>query len=80
MLREDFKKKEFELDNLPPSGHDLMAQLYNVKPHISYEKRKRNDKIVNLMKDQLEGGDTAKKRQLEERAMQQYVKNKEQQD
>lgn len=35
---------------------------------------------MSLMKDQLEGGDTAKRRVLEEKAMEQYVRQKEQQD
>lgn len=55
-LREDQLKKDFELDNIPPSGTDLMHQLYLDKVHVSYEKRARNDKILDLMKNQLENG------------------------
>jgi hypothetical protein len=35
-----------------------MTQIYEVKKHISYEKRERNDKILALMADKLAGGES----------------------
>ena len=44
--------KEFELDNKPPSGSDLMHHLYLDKVHASYEKRAKNDKVIMIKKKQ----------------------------
>ena len=48
-LKEIVRQREMELENKPPSGTDLMHQLYQEKRHISYDKRERNDKIVELL-------------------------------
>ncbi len=61
-LREEQVKREFELDNVEPTGQDLMHELYKEKEHISYQKQRKNDKILSLMKDKLEQGDTEKRR------------------
>jgi len=36
-----------------PLGRDLLTQLYEEKKHISYEKRARNDKIVECLQSKL---------------------------
>jgi hypothetical protein len=57
-----------------------MAQIYEVKQHVSYAKREKNDKMVDMMKDQLLEGNTMKKLQKEEKAISNFVKNKEKHD
>lgn len=48
-LREEQLQREQALDNVPPSGTDLMHQLYKDKVHVSYERRAKADKILALM-------------------------------
>ena len=43
------KQREWEIDNQPPSGNDLMYRLYEEKKHISYEKRAKNEKVVAII-------------------------------
>ena len=57
-----------------------MHQIYEEKKHISYEKRAKNDKILELMKERLEQGESFKRQTQEEQAMQNYVSKKEQAD
>jgi len=38
-----------------------MHQLYKDKIHISYEKRAKADKILDLMKDQLANGESMRR-------------------
>ena len=54
-----------------------MQAIYEVKKHISYEKREQNDKVMGLMMDKLTEGQTNKRIQQEEKAMNNYIKNKE---
>lgn len=57
-----------------------MAQIYEEKKHKSYEKRERQEKLLALMSDQLNGGETMKRLAQEERAMNKYIQNKEMND
>jgi hypothetical protein len=41
ICRDAQKQIDWEEDNKPPSGTDLMAQIYEEKKHKSYEKRAR---------------------------------------
>ncbi len=66
-----------ELDNVPPSGTDLMHELYKDKIHVSYERRVKADKIIDLMKDQLANGESMRRLNQEEQAMMKYIANKE---
>lgn len=74
------KQKDEDEDNKPPSGTDLMAQIYQEKTHKSYEKRARQEKILQLMQDQLVGGETMKRLVQEEKAMNKYIQHKEKLD
>ena len=40
---------------------DLMQAIYEEKKHISYEKRERSDKVMGLMIDKMQQGDTNKR-------------------
>jgi hypothetical protein len=42
-LQDQTRQKELDMDNKPATGRDLMAQIYNVKRHVSYDKRAKND-------------------------------------
>ena len=79
-LKEIQRQKEIEEDNKPPSGRNLMTQIYEEKKHISYQKRERNDKILSLIQDQLSGGQTVKRQMQEENAMNNYIQKKNQAD
>ena len=79
-LREEQVKKDFELDNQPPSGQDLMYALYQDKRHASYDKRIKQDKIMEVMRDQILYGDSMKRIMNEEKVLQKYIKDKEMSD
>ena len=48
-LRDIVKQKEQEEENKGPTGSDLLHNLYEEKKHVSYEKREKNDKMVELL-------------------------------
>ena len=75
-LKEEVQRQEQELDNMPPSGKDLMYFVNQEKKHASYEKREKIDKIYEILKSQIEEGETMKRLQQEERAMANYMKVK----
>lgn len=60
-LRAETLRKEYEVDNQPASGNDLMHQIYLEKRHASYDKRERQDKVLAAMEEKLVGGETMKR-------------------
>lgn len=57
-LRDLVKLKEKEEEGKGPTGKDLLTQLYEEKKHISYEKRAKNDKMVELLMNKLQQGES----------------------
>jgi len=76
-MRETVMQKEFDEENKPPQGNDLMQVLYNVKPHQAYARRERNDLQLKTILAKLEGGSTSVKVKQEQKAMAEYVSKKE---
>ena len=42
------------MDNKPATGRDLMAQIYNVKRHVSYDKRAKNDQAIKAITEKFQ--------------------------
>ncbi|CDW75556.1 UNKNOWN [Stylonychia lemnae] len=80
LLRQEQLKKELEQDNRPPSGHDLMHSIYQDKVHVSYEKRAKQDKIHEHIKEQIENGESIRRINQEQKALEKYIKKKEVED
>lgn len=77
LLRQEQIRKEIELDNVPPSGHDLMHQLYMDKVHVSYEKRAKQEKVIEAIQDQIINGESQRRIAQEQQARDRYIQNKE---
>lgn len=54
-----------------------MYALYQDKRHASYDKRIKQDKIMEVMKDQILFGESMKRIMNEEKTHQKYIKDKE---
>ena len=57
-----------------------MYALYQDKRHASYDKRIKQDKILEVMKDQILYGDSMKRIMNEEKVLHKYIKDKEMSD
>jgi hypothetical protein len=55
-----------------------MYALYQDKKHASYDKRAKQDKVLEVMKDQILFGETMKRIMNEEKAQQKYIQEQEQ--
>jgi hypothetical protein len=53
-MRDVFQAKEFEEENKPPQGNDLMQVIYNVKPHQAYARRQKNDQQQAMIFEKLD--------------------------
>ena len=54
-----------------------MYALYQDKRHASYDKRVKQDKIMEVIKDQILFGESMKRIMNEEKTLQKYIKDKE---
>lgn len=50
-LKEIQRKKEAEAANAPVRGEDLLGKLFEEKKHISYDKMKKQEVIIDRVKD-----------------------------
>lgn len=54
-----------------------MHQLYMDKVHVSYEKRAKQEKILEVMKEQIINGESQRRIVQEQLARDRYIQNKE---
>lgn len=76
-MRDVFQAKEFEEENKPPQGNDLMQVIYNVKPHQAYARRQKNDQQQAMIFEKLDKDPSKNKVYKELQSINEYVQHKE---
>ena len=75
MRSEQLKKDKLEEEKQAKGiGGNFMDAVFEEKKHISYDKRARNDKQVEAIKKKLDQGDTQRKLEQEEKAIENYFR------